>query len=117
MGTGDVGLLGLASSLLLVGVAIGLRVWRGLRLERAMVWSVVRAIVQLLLVGGVLALVIDPDRSILWSWLRGAGMLVYAGDVVRWRAPEAPPRGSSRSSRSDCRSSRSRAAPSSRSRG
>ncbi len=90
MGTGDVDAVGLALSLALVAVAIGLSRWRGLRLEGPIAWSVARAIVQLLLVGAALGLVIDPQRPIAWSWLWVAAMLVYAGNVVRRRAPEVP---------------------------
>ncbi len=90
MGTGDVGAVGVLLSLLLVAVAIGLSRWRGLQLEGQIAWSVVRAIVQLLLVGVALTLVIDPDRPILWSWAWVAAMLAYASDVVRRRAPQIP---------------------------
>nr|MBA2575968.1 ABC transporter permease [Euzebyaceae bacterium] len=53
-------------------------------------WATVRAIVQLLVVGAGLALVSDPARPLAWSWLWVAAMTVYAGDVVRRRAPEIP---------------------------
>ena len=90
MQSGDVGYLGLALSLLLVGVAVGLSRWRGLGLEARMTWATGRAIVQLLLVGAALTLVIDPGRPLVWSWLWVAAMIGYAGDVVRRRAPEIP---------------------------
>lgn len=90
MARGDVGALGVALSLLLVIVAVGLSRWQGLRLEASMLWSVLRAMVQLLLMGAALTLVIDPDRSILASWAWVVGMLAYAGDVVRRRAPRIP---------------------------
>lgn len=90
MAAGDVSVVGLALSLLLVAVAIGLSCWRGLRLEGSIVWAVIRAIVQLLLVGLALTLVIDPARPIVWSWVWVAAMVLYAGDVVRRRAPEVP---------------------------
>jgi putative ABC transport system permease protein len=90
MRSGDVTLVGLALSLLLVAVAVGMSRWRSLRLERQIVWATVRATVQLLLVGAALTLVIDPDRSLVWSWLWVAAMIGYAGDVVRRRAPEVP---------------------------
>jgi putative ABC transport system permease protein len=87
---GDVTPLGLAASLLLVAVAVALSSWRRLGLERRILWATVRAIVQLLAVGVALTLVIDPVRSLAWSWLWVAAMTVYAGDVVRRRAPEIP---------------------------
>lgn len=87
---GDVTPLGLAASLVLVGVAIGVSLWQRLGLERRVAWATLRAIVQLLLVGAGLALVIDPAQPLVWSWLWVAAMTVYAGDVVRRRAPEIP---------------------------
>jgi len=90
MRSGDVNALGLLLSLALVAVAIVLSRWQGLRLERQIGWSVARATVQLLLVGVALTLVIAPERSLVWSWIWVVGMIVYAGDVVRRRAPEIP---------------------------
>jgi len=63
----DIGWSGLAVSLLLVGLAIGLSMWRGLGLEGSIAWASVRALVQLLAVdelhrGRVLDRQVDPDR-------------------------------------------------------
>jgi putative ABC transport system permease protein len=90
MRSGDVGPIGLAFSLLLVAVAIGLSRWRGLGLEGRITWATARATVQLLLGGAALTLVIDPDRRLIWSWVWVVVMIAYAGDVVRRRAPEVP---------------------------
>lgn len=90
MAEGDVTPLGLASSLLLVVFAVAVARWQRLGLERSLVWAAARAIVQLLLVGAALALVIAPERAIAWSWVWVAAMTLYAGDVVRRRAPEVP---------------------------
>lgn len=87
---GQVGWIGLATSLLLVAFAAGISVWRRLGLERQLVWASTRALVQLLLVGGALTLLFEPGRSIWWSWAWVAGMVAYAGDVARRRAPEVP---------------------------
>jgi putative ABC transport system permease protein len=48
-------------------------------------WASARAIVQLLLVGFALALVLDPDIPLVWSWLWIVGMVLFAADVVRRR--------------------------------
>jgi hypothetical protein len=80
---GDVTPLGLAASLALVAVAVVVSLWQRLRLERRVVWAATRAIIQLLLVGAALALVIDPARPLVWSWLWVGAMTIYAGDVVR----------------------------------
>ncbi len=87
---GDVGAVGLATSLALVAVAVAISLWQRLGLERQIVWAATRALVQLLLVGAALALIIDPARPLVWSWLWVVAMIGYAGDVARRRAPEVP---------------------------
>lgn len=87
---GQVGWVGLATSLILVAFAAGISLWRRLGLERQLLWSAARALVQLLLVGGALTLLFEPGRSLWWSWAWVAGMVAYAGDVARRRAPEVP---------------------------
>lgn len=90
MGEGDVGWSELAASLVLVGVAVGLSFWRSLGLERTIIWAAMRAAAQLLLVGAALALVVDPDQPIVWSWLWVGGMVVFAAITIQRRAPEVP---------------------------
>ncbi|MFP3902181.1 MAG: ABC transporter permease [Acidimicrobiia bacterium] len=81
---------GLALSLILVGLAVGLSIWQGLRLEREMLWACGRALAQLLAVGYVLILLIDEDTSVLWAWLWVVGMVAFAAITVRRRAREIP---------------------------
>jgi len=90
MGQGDVGALGLVTSLLLVGVAIVVSLTQQLRLEKSLIWSTVRAFVQLIVMGFVLAWLLEPGRSLTYSWLWVAGMVVFAAWTVRGRAPEIP---------------------------
>ncbi|OBA84408.1 iron export ABC transporter permease subunit FetB [Mycobacterium sp. 1164966.3] len=87
---GTVSWIGLATSLVLVVFAAAISVWQRLGLERQVLWAAARALVQLLLVGGALTLLFAPGRSLWWSWLWTAGMIAYAGDVARRRAPEVP---------------------------
>ncbi|OBB82001.1 iron export ABC transporter permease subunit FetB [Mycobacterium colombiense] len=87
---GQVGWVGLAISLILVAFAGGISLWRRLGLARQLLWAAARALVQLLLVGGALTLLFEPGRSLWWSWAWVAGMVAYAGDVARRRAPEVP---------------------------
>ncbi|MGH2840768.1 MAG: ABC transporter permease, partial [Solirubrobacteraceae bacterium] len=68
---------------MLVAVALAISVRLRLRLERELVVSVVRGLVQLLIVGAALAIVIDPDTSLLWSWLWVAGIVVFAAATVK----------------------------------
>lgn len=87
---GQVSWIGLATSLALVVVAAAISLWQRLGLERQVIWAATRALVQLLLVGGALTLLFAPGRSLWWSWAWTAGMVAYAGDVARRRAPEVP---------------------------
>lgn len=86
----DISWAGLATSLALVGVAAVISLWQRLGLERQVLWAAARALVQLLLVGGILVLLFEPGRSLWWSLAWTAGMVLYAGDVARRRAPEVP---------------------------
>jgi len=90
MPAGDVGFLGLAASLALVGVAVALSVWQRLGLERGLVWAAARALGQLLVVGLALGLIIDPKAPLALSFLWVAVMLGFAADTARRRAPEVP---------------------------
>jgi putative ABC transport system permease protein len=87
---GDVTYVGLAVSLILVVVALAISLRLRLRLERDLVVSVVRGFVQLLIVGAALKLIVDPDTSLVWSWLWVAGIVVFAAATVKRRAPAVP---------------------------
>ncbi|HEX5367666.1 MAG TPA: iron export ABC transporter permease subunit FetB [Acidimicrobiales bacterium] len=81
---------GLALSLILVAVAVGLSIWQGLRLEREMLWATGRALVQLLAVGYVLVLIVDDDTPVAFAWAWVVVMLGVAALTTRRRAPEVP---------------------------
>lgn len=89
-GGAQIGDLGLAAAGVLVAVTVALSAWRGLGVERTVVWASARALVQLLAVGGALALVVDPDRPLVLAWAWVALMLVFAASTTRRRAPEVP---------------------------
>lgn len=88
--SGDVTWSGLAASLILVGVAVGLSRWRGYGLERPILWASARALVQLLLVGVALTVIIDPDSPLALSLLWVLFMVGFASLVIARRAPEVP---------------------------
>jgi putative ABC transport system permease protein len=90
VGPADVGWEGLALSLSLVAVAVVLSRALHLGLEASMVWAATRAMAQLLAVGLVLAVVLEGDAPLVWSWVWVLAMAVVAADVVRRRAPEVP---------------------------
>ncbi|MBN1174751.1 MAG: iron export ABC transporter permease subunit FetB [Micromonosporaceae bacterium] len=81
---------GLAASLSLVGVAALISLGQRVGLHRQILWSALRALVQLVGVGALLTLVIAPGQPLIWSWIWVAAMIGYAGDVARRRAPEVP---------------------------
>ncbi len=84
----DIGWVGLGLSTMLVGVAVGLSLWRHLGLEPSLVWSALRAIVQLLAIGLLLDVLLEPGVSYWWAWLWVAAMLIIAAWTVRRRVPE-----------------------------
>lgn len=90
MSSPDPGYVGLAASLVLVAVAVGVSWWRRLGLGRSMTWAAARALGQLLAVGLALDLVISPGRPLWLSWCWVAVMVAFAGWTVRRRAPEVP---------------------------
>ena len=87
---GDVGLLGLVASLVLVVVSLAISLRLKLRLEREVVVSVVRGLVQLLIVGAALQIIIDPKTPLVWSWLWVVGIVIFAATTIRRRAPAVP---------------------------
>ena len=88
--TGYVGWVGLAASLALVAVAIAVSLWQRLDLERSLAWASMRAIVQLLAVGAVLAFVFSPHVPVALSWVWVVFMVGFAAETIRRRAPEVP---------------------------
>ncbi len=87
---GDVTVVGLLASLILVAVAAGISRWQRLGLERSILIAVVRASVQLLIVGLGLGLVLAEDAPLIWSWLWVVGILVFAAVTIQRRAPAIP---------------------------
>ncbi len=90
MQSGDVGALGLAASLVLVALALAISLRLRLRIDREIVVAVLRGFVQLIIVGAALAIVIDPNTPLVWSWLWVAGIVVFAAATVKRRAPAVP---------------------------
>ena len=88
--TGPVNWVGLAISAALVLVAVVVSAVRRLGLELSMLWSSARALAQLLVVGGLLVLVIDPKRPIVLSWVWVVVIVLVAADTVRRRVREVP---------------------------
>ena len=87
---GDVNALGLLASLVLIAIAIAVSWRQRLGLERSIVVAVLRASAQLLTVGFALALVLDDDAPLVWSWLWVVGLVAVAAATVQRRAPAIP---------------------------
>jgi putative ABC transport system permease protein len=88
--TTDIGWVGLAASLVLVALAVGLSRWQGLGLEAPILWASARAGAQLLVVGWALVIVLDPDTPVALAWAWVAFMVVVAALTIRHRAAEVP---------------------------
>ena len=90
MATTDVGWAGLAASLVLIALALGLSFAQQLKLEREIVWASARAAAQLLLVGVALVVVLDQETPLAVSWAWVAAMVLFAAATVRARARGVP---------------------------
>ena len=86
----NIGWSGLALSLLLVLIAIALSLWKRLGLERSIAWATVRAAAQLVAIGLLLRVLLEPGTSIAWAWLWVVLMIAIASFTVHRRAPEVP---------------------------
>ena len=71
-------------------VALVLSRWNRLGIEQSIGVAVVRALVQLLGIGAVLAFILDPDRSLALSWAWVVVMVFFAAVVLSRRAGEVP---------------------------
>ncbi len=86
----DINAIGLALAGALIILAAAVSLAQRLNLEGKIVWASLRALVQLLALGVVLAFLLAEGRSLWWSWLWIALMIPFAADVVARRAPEVP---------------------------
>lgn len=81
----DVGFVGVAASLVLVAVALGLSRLEHLGLGRSISWAALRAFAQMLVIGAGLTLVFADDASIVWSWLWVLAMVLIGAATVASR--------------------------------
>ena len=87
---GDFGWIEALTSLTLVVVAVVISVWKRLEVERSILWSAVRAAIQLLAVGVLFGLIFESARAFLWAWVWVVGMTLLSAEVVARRARAAP---------------------------
>ncbi len=84
---GDISVLAVSASLLLIFLAIGISRRDELGLEGSIAWAALRAAVQLSLVGLGLGLVLSDNAPVVWSWLWVAGMVLVGAITVARRVP------------------------------
>lgn len=88
MNPADVGLAGVAASLILVAIAVALSLWEHLGLARSILWASTRAMGQMLVIGAGLGLVLAPGVPIAYSWLWVVAMVLIGAATVASRAKE-----------------------------
>ena len=79
-----------AISLVLVGVAIALSLWRGLGVERQLVIASTRAAAQLLAVGYLFVAILEHRNAIWFGWAWVIAMTIITALVAHRRAPGLP---------------------------
>lgn len=75
------------ASLSLVGLALALSWWWGMRIEKEVAIASVRAAIQLLAVGVLFTFIFEADAAMVFALTWVVVMVVVAGIVVRRRAP------------------------------
>lgn len=93
MSSDGIDALGLLASLSVVLVAVALSAWQQLGLGRTLLWAALRAGVQLLSVGFVLTVLLDPETPLFVAFVWMFVMLAFAGWTSQRRAPEVPAMG------------------------
>ncbi len=90
MNNADIGLIGMAGASTLVIIALAISLWQRLGLERDLIVASLRAAVQLLAVGFLLAVLLDEDTPLAFAFGWVVVMLAFAIWTARSRAPEVP---------------------------
>jgi len=78
------------ASLTLVLVAVGLSLWKGLKVERSILWASLRAAVQLLAVGALFSLIFESTIAMTWAAIWVAVMILVSVETVARRAKGIP---------------------------
>lgn len=79
----------LASSVLIL-VALGLSLWKGLKSERSILWASFRAAIQLLAVGVLFSLIFESSTALVWAALWVVVMTVISAEIINRRTPNIP---------------------------
>lgn len=76
--------------MVLVLLVLGVSRWQKLELEKSIIWSVVRATVQLIAVGLLFTVIFESEQAAVWAWLWVAAMVVASAYVAARRAAGVP---------------------------
>jgi len=74
-----------AVSLVLIGIVVGVSLWRKLGLERTVLWASARAALQLIAVGALFTVIFESSLATVWSSLWVVMMVAVSGIVVARR--------------------------------
>lgn len=88
--SGPVQVVGVVASVVFVVLAAGLSWWRHIGIERSVAWAALRAAVQLVAVGVLLAAIVGSRLATWWAWLWVAAMVAIAAWTAHRRAPQIP---------------------------
>jgi len=86
----DIGPLDVALSLILIVLAGAIAWWFRLGVTRTLAVATVRAGVQLIAVGFLLAFIVEAAGSMWWAWVWVASMVAITSLVAKRRAPQIP---------------------------
>jgi len=78
----DVELWQAVASFVLIGIVIGVSMWKRLGLARSVIWASVRALVQLIAVGSLFGVIFESGLANLWSGLWVLVMVTISAVVV-----------------------------------
>ncbi|MDX1468721.1 MAG: ABC transporter permease [Acidimicrobiia bacterium] len=87
---GDIGWIEAFSSLALIAVVVVISLWRRLDLEAPLIWSSLRAALQLIAVGALFAIIFEATQAFTWSWVWVVGMTLVSTEVVARRTGHLP---------------------------
>lgn len=88
--SGEIDWVGALASLSLVVVTVAISMWKGLHVERSIIWASFRAAVQLLAVGVLFGIIFESARALVWAWVWVVGMTLLSAEVVARRARQVP---------------------------
>ena len=84
----SIGIEGVAASMILIVIAVAVSMRNHLGLERSIAWASLRALAQMIAIGGALGLVLADGAPQVWSWLWVAAMVIIGSATIASRAKD-----------------------------